>query len=421
MGQVWNQRSCPLLILTMTAVCIRMVASMQDPEVDSKDIHNVGKAIRRAAEAVQRARSDIQEAEKAIEKSGLPQEVSAAFKVVLRDKVAGELGKEHHSTGKIGKTDSILVEQLLKLVPEHSDGYESQDNKTHPGLLMTVWDLIKTVLLVPFHMVAFLVWRVGQFLCWCLDNFMASPTFVYNTLQWIKWFAATIVSVLIKSVALFVSLIYVLIAFILYTAYSAVAFVLSTLWMMIYAVCTIIMIPFHILILSSPLLFMYLINQPDANHIVRWLQETARSAQTFIRDMFIEYQSQHQPLPNPSVQASPLGFTIYPTVSSAPRTEVPADAEGWEPHEHLLQPRRSGGLSSLRRHFFIEDTENDNSCVVCLDRPANMTLRPCGHRCVCRRCAWRILNPRVGEDGGKCPLDRQPIFVAVPDRICVIS
>eukprot|EP00058_Branchiostoma_floridae_P024165 XP_002609655.1 hypothetical protein BRAFLDRAFT_83655 [Branchiostoma floridae] len=202
--------------------------------------------------------------------------------------------------------------------------------------------------------------------------------------------------------------------------YSAVAFVFSTLWMLLYGICSIIMIPIHILILSSPLLFMYLINQPDANHIVRWLQETARSVQTFIRDMFVEYQSRQQPLPNPSVQSSPLGFTAYPTVSSAPRTEVPADAEGWEFHEHLLQPRRSGRLSSLRRHFFIEDTENDNSCVVCLDRPANMTLRPCGHRCVCRRCAWRILNPRVGEDGGKCPLDRQPIFVAVPDRICVI-
>ncbi|XP_035667724.1 uncharacterized protein LOC118410273 [Branchiostoma floridae] len=420
MGQVRYHRLCPLLILTMAAVCVMMVASMQDPEMDSKEIQNVGAAIRRAAESVQKARSDIKEAERAIEKSGLPEELSAAFRVVLREKVEEELGTGHHNTGQIGKTDSILVEQLLKLVPEHSEGYASQDTRTHPGLLMTVCDLVKTVLLVPVHMVAFIVWRVGQFLCWCLDNFMASPVFVYKTLQWIKWFGATVISVLIKSVALLVSLIYVLIAFVLYTVYSAVAFVFSTLWMLLYGMCSIIMIPIHILILSSPLLFMYLINQPDANHIVRWLQETARSVQTFIRDMFVEYQSRQQPLPNPSVQASPLGFTAYPTVSSAPRTEVPADAEGWEFHEHLLQPRRSGRLSSLRRHFFIEDTENDNSCVVCLDRPANMTLRPCGHRCVCRRCAWRILNPRVGEDGGKCPLDRQPIFVAVPDRICVI-
>ncbi|KAI8501575.1 hypothetical protein Bbelb_208460 [Branchiostoma belcheri] len=247
MAQVRYQRLCPLLVLTMSAVFFRMVASMQDAEVDSKDIHNVGKAIRKAAEAVRKARSDIHEAERAIEKS--------------------------------------------------------------------------------------------------------------------------------------------------------------------------VMIPVHILILSSPVVFLYLINQPDATHIVHWMQETARSIQTVIRDMFVEYHSRQQPLPNPTVQASPLGFTTYPAVSSAPRT----DAEGWEIHEHLLQPRRSGRLSSLRRHFFIEDTENDNSCVVCLDRPANMTLRPCGHRCVCRRCALRILNPRVGEDGGKCPLDRQPILVAVPDRICVIS
>ncbi|XP_078673849.1 uncharacterized protein LOC144912446 [Branchiostoma floridae x Branchiostoma belcheri] len=413
MAQVRYQRLCPLLVLTMSAVFFRMVASMQDAEVDSKDIHNVGKAIRKAAEAVGKARSDIQEAERVIEKSGLPEEVLEAFKLVLREKVSQELG----TGGSPKKTDSMLVEQLLKLVPEHSKDYDSEDNKTPPGILMTVWDLVKTVLFIPFHMVAFLIWRVGQFLCWCLENVLASPTFVYKTMQWIKWCGATIISTLVKSVALLVSLIYVLIAFVLYTVYSAVVFLLSTLWMLLYGVCSIVMIPVHILILSSPLVFLYLINQPDATHIVRWLQETARSIQTVIRDMFVEYHSRQQPLPNPTVQASPLGFTTYPTVSSAPRT----DAEGWELHEHLLQPRRSGRLSSLRRHFFIEDTENDNSCVVCLDRPANMTLRPCGHRCVCRRCALRILNPRVGEDGGKCPLDRQPILVAVPDRICVIS
>nr|XP_046243154.1 E3 ubiquitin-protein ligase NEURL3-like [Scatophagus argus] len=45
-----------------------------------------------------------------------------------------------------------------------------------------------------------------------------------------------------------------------------------------------------------------------------------------------------------------------------------------------------------------EDTEMD--CVVCMERTARVTL-PCGHQCLCRSCASRVIH-----DFGVCPLCR---------------
>ncbi|XP_029999671.1 E3 ubiquitin-protein ligase NEURL3 isoform X2 [Sphaeramia orbicularis] len=43
-------------------------------------------------------------------------------------------------------------------------------------------------------------------------------------------------------------------------------------------------------------------------------------------------------------------------------------------------------------------------CVVCMGKEAMITLRPCGHQCLCTLCAYRVL-----EDFGTCPLCRQNI------------
>lgn len=43
-------------------------------------------------------------------------------------------------------------------------------------------------------------------------------------------------------------------------------------------------------------------------------------------------------------------------------------------------------------------------CVVCMGKEAIITLRPCGHQCLCTLCAYRVL-----EDFGTCPLCRQNI------------
>ena len=44
-----------------------------------------------------------------------------------------------------------------------------------------------------------------------------------------------------------------------------------------------------------------------------------------------------------------------------------------------------------------------NLCVVCLERPAEFALLPCGHKCVCEEHAAAICQ------FGVCPLDRAPV------------
>ena len=47
---------------------------------------------------------------------------------------------------------------------------------------------------------------------------------------------------------------------------------------------------------------------------------------------------------------------------------------------------------------------NDNVCLVCLDNPKNIVLKPCSHMCICHVCAEPML--RTGQ---KCPICRSDI------------
>ena len=55
-------------------------------------------------------------------------------------------------------------------------------------------------------------------------------------------------------------------------------------------------------------------------------------------------------------------------------------------------------------------------CVVCLHRPLDVVLEPCGHLCLCRGCSDRIKE--------RCPICRKPIvrkqFVYIPSARRVI-
>jgi hypothetical protein len=59
-----------------------------------------------------------------------------------------------------------------------------------------------------------------------------------------------------------------------------------------------------------------------------------------------------------------------------------------------------GGEYELVNVFGLAD---DNTCVVCLDQPASVVARPCGHRSLCRPCAGKV------GVAGACPLCRAPI------------
>jgi hypothetical protein len=52
---------------------------------------------------------------------------------------------------------------------------------------------------------------------------------------------------------------------------------------------------------------------------------------------------------------------------------------------------------------YVESAETDNSCLICMDKPKNTLLFPCGHVCACDGCA-AILSTQ-----GTCPVCRAKI------------
>jgi hypothetical protein len=47
----------------------------------------------------------------------------------------------------------------------------------------------------------------------------------------------------------------------------------------------------------------------------------------------------------------------------------------------------------------------ETMCVVCFDAPKDHLIVPCGHQCVCARCAEQLTNTRTPT----CPVCRGPI------------
>jgi hypothetical protein len=52
-----------------------------------------------------------------------------------------------------------------------------------------------------------------------------------------------------------------------------------------------------------------------------------------------------------------------------------------------------------------QDTE-ETMCVVCFDAPKDHLIVPCGHQCVCARCAEQLTKTRTPT----CPVCREPII-----------
>ena len=59
------------------------------------------------------------------------------------------------------------------------------------------------------------------------------------------------------------------------------------------------------------------------------------------------------------------------------------------------------GSGSGTSHSDAEETQ----CVVCFDAPKDHAIVPCGHICVCARCAEQLTNTRTPT----CPVCREPI------------
>ena len=53
-------------------------------------------------------------------------------------------------------------------------------------------------------------------------------------------------------------------------------------------------------------------------------------------------------------------------------------------------------------HSDVEETQ----CVVCFDAPKDHAIVPCGHQCVCARCAEQLTKTRTPT----CPVCREPII-----------
>ena len=47
----------------------------------------------------------------------------------------------------------------------------------------------------------------------------------------------------------------------------------------------------------------------------------------------------------------------------------------------------------------------ETMCVVCFDAPKEYAIVPCGHQCVCARCAEQLTKTRTPM----CPVCREPI------------
>ena len=59
------------------------------------------------------------------------------------------------------------------------------------------------------------------------------------------------------------------------------------------------------------------------------------------------------------------------------------------------------GSSSSHAAAAADGAAEADLCVICLDAPKTHLLVPCGHRCVCEKCAPQLM-------GGPCPVCREP-------------
>ena len=78
----------------------------------------------------------------------------------------------------------------------------------------------------------------------------------------------------------------------------------------------------------------------------------------------------------------------------------------------LLQSRRmfarlESSRSTHRSPTALQDGTSAPICVICMDRPAQVILAPCGHRVLCKRDCKRLFEQP--EERRKCPMDHEKI------------
>ena len=59
-------------------------------------------------------------------------------------------------------------------------------------------------------------------------------------------------------------------------------------------------------------------------------------------------------------------------------------------------------------------SDDDQVCVVCLDKPRTHAFLPCGHRCACEVCHLLVLRgARTAASGPSCPICRSVVYSAM--------
>lgn len=94
--------------------------------------------------------------------------------------------------------------------------------------------------------------------------------------------------------------------------------------------------------------------------------------------------------------APPPSTTTCPSSSSSAATPVSAS-----PVEPALHPVSAATESSTGN----EDSKEDGQCVVCMDRPADSAVIPCGHMCACDSCLRAVQASAMPQ----CPMCRGPV------------
>lgn len=130
------------------------------------------------------------------------------------------------------------------------------------------------------------------------------------------------------------------------------------------------------------------------------------------------------PGPQQSASSAPVSVRssrsdFLQRVEGVPSSTPPA-LQRAEPED--VRQRRRAFLDRMESHAPRGATYNsaeDNLCVVCLDRPIDCVLDPCGHVALCRACVRRL--PTAGGWSGTPQWQRCPLCNLCIDRVLPLS
>lgn len=145
-------------------------------------------------------------------------------------------------------------------------------------------------------------------------------------------------------------------------------------------------------------------------------------------------QPSQSPQPQPPESPSAPPTTSHPstplTSSEPPSSPVQSHEAQLHSHDHetiasvLAQPSTthsdhdsdaSEDPLPLSKTPIDDDLSSDSSCVVCFERPANVTLDPCGHANLCDVCVSRLVKRRCPT----CRARARKVTIRYPDQSTV--